>query len=141
MKRKIVKLLGLSMLTFVVACGGDVEEEAHETETNEEVEALEEVIEEDIVPEKPEMSEFIKGTWGNVASDCDAEGNGCKYKEGSDWVFDGSQVTLGNAVQEYYVSNDTIYIVDSPYYVEKEMGDTILMHAIKTDRFMKLLRK
>ncbi|TNE77406.1 MAG: hypothetical protein EP333_00855 [Bacteroidetes bacterium] len=130
--------LAVSLITFgLFSCSNNAE-------TTEDEAVIEELMEQAEVSELPEevlpsLSDKIKGTWSNIAKDCDSEGNNCRQTSGSEWVFGEDEVTLGRVKQPYYVSNDTIYIVDSPYRIAREWGDTILMHAMKTDRYMKLV--
>lgn len=103
----------------------------------------EEIVEEEVEEEEPVvmLSDFIKGSWVKIAQGCDEEGNNCQETKGSDWMFDGEKVMLGRIEQPYHISNDTIYIVDSPYRIAKEWGDTILLNGIAQNRYMKLVRK
>lgn len=124
--------------TFFIGCS-----ESTPAQEKEVVDSTSEVIEEEVIEEEPEVStaDFIKGTWEKIAQSCDADGNNCDETKGTDWIFDGEHVKLGRIEQPYTVSNDTIYIVDSPYRVAKEWGDTILLNGIAKDRYMKLVRK
>lgn len=136
MKKSFIILLSSTLL---FACDSATEtEEVAQDETSDIVTTDTDEQEEE---EELGLDDFIKGTWEKIAQGCDENGENCDNTKGTDWVFDGEQVTLGRVTQPYSISNDTIYIVDSPYRIAKEMGDTILFHGIKHDRFMKLVRK
>lgn len=136
MKKSFIILLSSTVL---FACDSATEtEEVAQEETTDVVATDTDELEEE---EELGLDDFIKGTWEKIAQGCDENGENCDNTKGTDWVFDGEQVTLGRVTQPYSISNDTIYIVDSPYRIAKEMGDTILFHGIKHDRFMKLVRK
>jgi hypothetical protein len=140
--RKIYTTLFIaSAALMMTSCGGEEAEETNDETTTDSTDTVEEVVEEIVEPEAPELSDFILGKWSKVAQNCDENGENCDYNEGSDWDFDGTQVTLGKVSQDYTVVNDTIYIVDSPYVVAMEMGDTILLHGVAKGRFMKLVRQ
>lgn len=139
--KKIYFYASAFLLVGMVSCSSS-EHETHEAEDQNTTEQ-EEIVEEEAIEEEQvvELSDFIKGNWVKIAQGCDEEGNNCQETKGSDWIFDGEKVMLGRIEQPYHISNDTIYIVDSPYRIAKEWGDTILLNGIAQNRYMKLVRK
>lgn len=134
-------LFYISIFFGLTACGSA--EPNKEENSNSEVESSEiEVVEENPEEEnKIDVASFIEGDWEKIAQSCDPEGNNCQETKGSDWKFDGKEVFLGRVSQPYNVSNDTVYVNGSPYVIAKTWGDTILFHAIVTERYLKLVRK
>jgi hypothetical protein len=135
-------LFYISIIVGLTACGNseskNVEETNIDMESHEDVEIVEETPEAD---NNIDVASFIEGDWVKIAQGCDEDGNNCEEVGGSDWKFDGKEVFLGQASQPYEVINDTIFVNGSPYVIEKTWGDTILFHAIKTERFLKLVKK
>lgn len=138
--KKIYYYASVSLLFGAFSCSSPDPEKLEDTH---ESDIQEEIVDEEVVKEEPVvmLSDFIKGTWMKIAQSCDEEGKNCDETKGTDWVFDGEKVTLGRIQQPYNVSNDTIYIVDSPYRIAKEWGDTILLNGIAQNRYLKLVRK
>ena len=138
---KKISLLLSTAAIFLVSCGNEevkTKESTTETQVTEEVtdEPVEEVVEE------VSTADFMLGKWQQIGRGCDSLGNNCtEMSRESFWEFKGDSVTWSKFTHPYNVSNDTLYIVDSPYKISGEMGDTITWHAVKTNRYMKLVRQ
>lgn len=141
MKKNYLFVTAFCAAFLAVSCSDSTRSEDENSETLKQQD--EEIIVEEVEEEEPtvDLSERIQGTWAKIAQDCDPEGNNCDMTSGTDWIFDGENVSLGRIQQPYSISNDTLYIVDSPYEISKEWGDTILLHGIKVDRYTKLVKK
>lgn len=116
------------------------EETAPDENTSPE-EITETIIEEEVVVEEITISDFMLGSWQQIGRSCDSLGNDCaEMSKESFWQFDKDSVTWSSFTHPCSYSNDTLYIVDSPYKIAGEMNDTITWHAVKTNRYMKLVR-
>jgi len=113
------------------------------TSNNEEkkVVVLEEIIEEVVEESIPLVEDFIKGKWSQIGQRCDETGNNCEeMSKESIWEFKGDSVTWSGFTHPYAVSGDTVLIAGSPYMIASEMTDTITFRAIKTNRYLKLVK-
>ena len=139
MKRIFLLLTSISVL--LISCGNEeTKSEEITTETESIEDALIEPVEE--IKATPSTADFMIGKWQQIGRGCDSLGNNCsEMSRESFWEFKGDSVTWSKFTHPYSVSNDTLYIVDSPYKISGEMGDTITWHAIKTNRYMKLVRQ
>lgn len=137
--RKIILPITLLSVAFYSCSGEEAKEENHEA-PEKEVVVEEEVIEE-VVEEAPSIAEFIKGTWNKIGQGCDENGNNCEETSGSsNWDFKEDSVTLGRISQPYTISGDTILIAGSPYMITSEMTDTIVLHGMNANRYMKMVK-
>ena len=139
MKRIVLPIALFSLALY--NCSGEEQKKESVKETPKE-EVIEEIVVEEVVEEAPSVGDFIEGTWAKIAQDCDENGNNCEETpDASDWVFTHDSVSLGRITQPYAVSGDTIYIADSPYMITSEMSDTIVLHGINANRYMKLVKR
>ena len=144
MKLKVFKISGLiAIVLFFMACNNEATVETDVVEDAVVEEVVETVVEEEVVVEQT-LEEFIIGKWQTLGQDCDAEGNNCEDVSGdSFWEFTATEVTWSNFTHPIVFEDDKIMLGEgepSPYEVTSEFGDTIIFHAIKTDRYMKLAR-
>lgn len=129
---------------FFVACNNEAKVEQEvvaETETV--VEEVEEPVVEEVVEVEQTLAEFISGKWQQIGKDCDAEGNCKEMTKESFWNFGETEVVWSSFTNPVSYSETQILIGDgepSPYEVASEWGDTIILHAVKTDRYMKLVK-
>lgn len=141
---KALKISGLiAIVLFFMACNNEANVETDVVD-DAVVEEVEETIVEEVVVVEQTLEEFIIGKWQTIGQDCDAEGNNCQEVSGdSFWDFTPTEVTWGNFKQALVFKEGQMLLGDgegSPYEVTSEFGDTIVLHAIKTDRYMKISR-
>ncbi|TNE53226.1 MAG: hypothetical protein EP338_11865 [Bacteroidetes bacterium] len=133
--KKSALIIASSLLLF--ACGEATTDADHENEVVHEEEEQQEVE-----PQaKAEMKDFILGKWLQIGKSCDSNGENCEpMAKESTWEFRADSVTWSKFTLDYLVRNDTILISGSPYAVASDWKDTITFHAVKTNRYMKLVR-
>ena len=137
MKKTFLLLSAFSLL--LVSCGNEEIKTEEETSADTTEEVITETTEE--IVEEVTTADFMLGKWQQIGRGCDSLGNNCtEMSRESFWEFKGDSVTWSSFTHPYIVSNDTLYIVDSPYKISGEMADTITWQAVKTNRFMKLVR-
>ena len=122
------------------------EEIIEETKTEEEVveDSTSEISEEEVVEETDvnSLAEFIIGNWSQTGKDCDKKGENCKnLKEPKSWVFTSNTVTKNDEKKDFTLDGKSIIIGKNKWNIIKQTGKTIILHAVKSDRYLKLEKK
>ena len=135
-------ILACAVVSFA-ACSSNEEAPVETEEIVEEVveEVIEEVVEE---PVELTLEEKIQGKWQQTHQRCDENGeNGEEMSKETFWEFDGTNVTWSSFRHPYRVENGQIFIGDgegSPYEFTKETDEFVVLKAVKTNRFMRLVK-
>lgn len=136
-------LLALTTSLIIISCSNNEENNTTETDVlaEEVTNTIEEVVEE---PVELSLEEKIIGKWQQTHKRCDENGeNGEEMTKETIWELDGKNVTWSSFTHPYRVENGQILIGEgagSPYEIVKEEGDVVILKAIKTNRFMRLVK-
>lgn len=144
--RRILFYFSIASIVTLGACSNPKEENTNENKGNvtaiETAEPVKEIANEESEPMS--LADKIKGKWQQTHQRCDANGdNGKEMSKETFWNFDGSNVTWNKFTHPYRVEDEQILIGEgegSPYEIEKDDGEIIVLHAVKTDRYMRLVR-